>query len=122
SGPERAVSEPLVVRGRVPSPLVLFVTGPTIPTLARPISRRLQWTAMIAFGRGRGALGFLIVGVALGGLDAHAAPASAWIHPEDGEDDHGRPHAYLDPTLAVPPASAEEPDYPLAAAFIPADP
>ncbi len=77
---------------------------------------------MIAFGRGRGALGFLIVGVALGGLDAHAASASAWIHPEDGEDDHGRPHAYLDPTLAVPPASAEEPDYPLAAAFIPADP
>lgn len=44
------------------------------------------------------------------------------LHDPEGEDHHERPAAYDDPTLAVPPPSAETPDYPLAVAFTPADP
>jgi hypothetical protein len=43
------------------------------------------------------------------------------LHAPDHEDHHHRPPEYQDPTLVVPPASGQEPEYPLAAAFVPAD-
>jgi hypothetical protein len=39
----------------------------------------------------------------------------------DREDHHHRPPEYQDPNLVVPPASGQEPEYPLAAGFVPAD-
>lgn len=62
------------------------------------------------------ALGLMAVGVPV----AQAEPLPGLEAP-DHEDHHHRPPAYDDPTLAVPPASGQEPEYPLAAAFIPAD-
>jgi uncharacterized protein (TIGR03382 family) len=49
-------------------------------------------------------------------------PASGELESPDHEDHHHRPPEYDDPNLALPPASGQEPEYPLAAAFIPADP
>src|SRR5438128_7268908 len=50
-----------------------------------------------------------------------AADAEAFASP-DPEDHHERPPEYDDPTLEVPPASDEAPQYPLAAQFVPASP
>jgi N-acetylmuramoyl-L-alanine amidase len=53
---------------------------------------------------------------------ARADPPPTGLHTPEPEDHHHRPPEYDDPTLAVPPASGAAPDYPLAAAFVPADP
>jgi hypothetical protein len=58
-----------------------------------------------------------LVAIGVGIPTARAAPDH-----EDHEDHHHRPPEYDDPSLVVPPASGQEPEYPLAAAFIPADP
>ncbi|MEM9455890.1 MAG: peptidoglycan recognition family protein [Myxococcota bacterium] len=61
----------------------------------------------------------------LGGVLA-LAPGVAMAHTSEltpdteREDHHHRPPEYDDPTLAVPPASGADPEYPLAVAFVPA--
>ncbi|MCA9711430.1 MAG: N-acetylmuramoyl-L-alanine amidase, partial [Myxococcales bacterium] len=52
---------------------------------------------------------------------AQGAPEPPWIAAPDHEDHHQRPPEYDDPNLAVPPASGADPEYPLAAGFVPAD-
>jgi hypothetical protein len=58
----------------------------------------------------------------VGGPVAQAEPPTGpdELESPDLEDHHHRPPEYDDPTLAVPPASGQAPEYPLAAAFIPA--
>lgn len=51
---------------------------------------------------------------------ADPVPPEGFASP-DHEDHHHRPPEYDDPNLAVPPASGQEPEYPLAAGFVPAD-
>lgn len=68
-----------------------------------------------------GALGATAVAMWMGVPVAQAESPPGELEAPDHEDHHHRPPAYDDPTLAVPPASGMEPEYPLAAAFIPAD-
>lgn len=70
---------------------------------------------------GVGAAALAVAAIVAGVPVAQAAPPEDLESP-DHEDHHRRPPAYDDPTLAVPPASGQEPEYPLAAAFVPADP
>jgi len=60
----------------------------------------------------------MFVGVPTAHADPH--PPEAFASP-DHEDHHQRPPEYDDPDFAVPPASGQEPEYPLAAGFVPAD-
>jgi len=52
---------------------------------------------------------------------AETPAAGDELHAEDRVDHHHRPARYDDPNFAVPPASGADPDYPLAAGFVPAD-
>jgi len=60
-------------------------------------------------------VGWIAMALVVGGSATAAAEP-------DGHDHHHRPPQYDDPTLTVPPASGADPDYPLAVAFVPADP
>ena len=51
-----------------------------------------------------------------------SAGPSEDLEAPDHVDHHHRPPEYDDPNFAMPPASGAAPDYPLAAAFVPADP
>lgn len=74
--------------------------------------------------RPRGGTQRAITTLTLGGALATgvlASPAQAAPGELDLDHVHHMPDAYLDPWIAVPPASGQQPDYPLAAAFTPAD-
>ncbi len=63
----------------------------------------------------------MAIALSVGVPTAEAAPPPEDLESPDHEDHHHRPPEYQRADLALPPASGQEPEYPLAAAFIPAD-